>query len=80
MKKTSSCTLRRAWPSSELSERRLPAAASAEPLRSRRSRSERDYRIHKQGKRNPPQYMCRSPPAYTHTGSVQPHRCSAASL
>ncbi|KAK1903666.1 Storkhead-box protein 2, partial [Dissostichus eleginoides] len=59
MKKTSSCTLKRAWPSSEV---------SAEPLRGR-SHSERDYRTHKQSKRNPypPQYLCRSPPAYRHT-------------
>uniref|UniRef100_A0A8C9YUR2 Storkhead box 2 n=1 Tax=Sander lucioperca TaxID=283035 RepID=A0A8C9YUR2_SANLU len=47
MKKTSSRTLGRAWPSSELLERLLPPAASVEPHRSRRSRSEKDYRIHK---------------------------------
>lgn len=71
MKKTSSSTLRRAWPSSD-----LPPAASVEPHRSRRSRSEKDYRIHKHSKRNhyPPQYQCQSPPAYIHTGTVWPHR------
>lgn len=76
MKKTSSSTLRRAWPSSDLLERLLPPAASVEPHRSRRSHSEKDYRMHKHSKRNryPPQYLCQSPPAYIHTGTVQPHR------
>lgn len=76
MKKTSSRTLRRAWPSSDLLERLLPPVASVEPHRSRRSRSEKDYRIHKHSKRSryPPQYLCQSPPAYVHPGTVQPHR------
>uniref|UniRef100_A0A3B4T3G0 Storkhead box 2 n=1 Tax=Seriola dumerili TaxID=41447 RepID=A0A3B4T3G0_SERDU len=47
MKRTSSSTLRRAWPSSD-----LPPAASVEPHRSQRSRSEKDYRIHKHSKRS----------------------------
>ncbi|XP_032357204.1 storkhead-box protein 2 isoform X2 [Etheostoma spectabile] len=74
MKKTSSRTLGRAWPSSELFERLLPSTASVEPHRSRRSRSEKDYRIHKHSKRNhyPPLYLCQSPPAYIHTGDVSP--------
>ncbi|XP_038555442.1 storkhead-box protein 2-like isoform X2 [Micropterus salmoides] len=70
MKKTSSSTLRRAWPSSDLVECPLPPAVSG----SRRSRSEKDYRIHKHSKRirYPPQYLCQSPPAYIHTGDVSP--------
>ncbi|AWP12254.1 Storkhead-box protein 2, partial [Scophthalmus maximus] len=54
MRKTSSSTLRRAWLSSDLT------AASQEPARSQRSRSEKDYRTHKHSKRNyyPPQYLC----------------------
>uniref|UniRef100_A0A667WD99 Storkhead box 2 n=1 Tax=Myripristis murdjan TaxID=586833 RepID=A0A667WD99_9TELE len=74
MKKASSATLRRAWPSSDLSERLVPPVASVEPNRSRRSRSEKDYRIHKQSKRHhhPPQYLCQSPPAYMQTGDVSP--------
>ncbi|KAM8848522.1 storkhead-box protein 2-like isoform 2-T2 [Synchiropus picturatus] len=72
MKKASSSTLRRAWPSSDLSERLLAPAALAEPHRSRRSRSEKDYRTHKSSKRShcPPQYMCQSPPAYIHKGTL----------
>ncbi|XP_037316787.2 storkhead-box protein 2-like isoform X2 [Pungitius pungitius] len=74
MKKTSSRTLRRPWPSSELLERLLPPAASVELHKSCRSRSEKDYRTHKHSKRSqqPPQYLCQSPPAYVHTGDVSP--------
>ncbi|KAM4621415.1 storkhead-box protein 2-like isoform 2-T2 [Polymixia lowei] len=75
MKKAGSATLRRAWPSSDLSERLVPQQmAPLEPHRSRRSRSEKDYRIHKHSKHHqyPPQYLCQSPPAYIHTGDVSP--------
>ncbi|XP_026185801.1 storkhead-box protein 2-like isoform X2 [Mastacembelus armatus] len=66
MKKTSSTTLRWAWPNSD-----LRPAPSAEPHRSRCSRSE-DYRINKHCNRKlyPPQYLCQ--PAYIHTGDVSP--------
>ncbi|CAL8300980.1 unnamed protein product [Arctogadus glacialis] len=74
MKKASSATLRRGWPTSDLSERFVPVPpVSVEPQRvSRRSRSEKDYRSHKHSKphRHPPQYMCQSPPAYVQPGIV----------
>ncbi|XP_030223785.1 storkhead-box protein 2 isoform X2 [Gadus morhua] len=76
MKKASSATLRRGWPSADLSERFVPVPpVSVEPQRvSRRSRSEKDYRSHKHSKphRHPPQYMCQSPPAYVQPGDVSP--------
>lgn len=70
MKRTSSSTLRREWPSFD-----LPLAATVERHRSQRSRSEKDYRIHKHSKRThyPPQYLCQSPPLYIHPGTVTPH-------
>lgn len=74
MKKASSATLRRAWPSTDMSERFVPVPlVPAEPPRtSRRSRSEKDYRNHKHSKphRHPPQYMCQSPPAYVQPGTI----------
>lgn len=75
MKKTSRSTLMQAWPSSDLSACLLPPAASIAPHKSQRSRSDKDYRIHKHTKRNhyPPQYLCQSPPAYIHTGTVDTH-------
>ncbi|XP_077588839.1 storkhead-box protein 2-like isoform X2 [Stigmatopora nigra] len=74
MKKSQSSTLRRAWPSSEMSERFLSTATCAEPHRSRRSHSEKDYRIRKHRKKNhyPAHYLCQSPPAYIHAGDVSP--------
>ncbi|XP_077466122.1 storkhead-box protein 2-like isoform X2 [Stigmatopora argus] len=74
MKKSQSSTLRRAWPSSEMSERLLSTATCAEPHRSRRSHSEKDYRIRKHRKKNhyPAHYVCQSPPAYIHAGDVSP--------
>ena len=58
MKKTRSTTLRRAWPSSDFSDRASERT---------RSRSEKDYRLHKH-KHYPPQYLCQSPPGYITPG------------
>ncbi|XP_046870415.1 storkhead-box protein 2-like isoform X2 [Hypomesus transpacificus] len=62
MKKTRSTTLRRAWPSSDFSDRASERT---------RSRSEKDYRLHKH-KHYPPQYLCQSPPGYITPGDVSP--------
>ncbi|XP_010896760.2 storkhead-box protein 2 isoform X3 [Esox lucius] len=60
MKKTRSTTLRRAWPSSDFSDRASERT---------RSRSEKDYRLHKH---YPPQYICQSPRGYMTSGDVSP--------
>ncbi|XP_021439198.2 storkhead-box protein 2 isoform X2 [Oncorhynchus mykiss] len=60
MKKTQSTTLRRAWPSSDFSDRASERT---------RSRSEKDYRLHKH---YPPQYICQSPRGYMTSGDVSP--------
>ncbi|XP_019109895.1 storkhead-box protein 2 isoform X3 [Larimichthys crocea] len=74
MKKTGSSTLRRQWRSPDLLERLLLPAASIEPHRSQRCRSEKDYKILKHSKRSyyPSHYLCQSPPAYVRTGDVSP--------
>ncbi|XP_076862080.1 storkhead-box protein 2 isoform X2 [Brachyhypopomus gauderio] len=61
MKKTRSTTLRRAWPSSDLSDRVSDHRV--------RSRSEKDYRLHKH---YPKAFFCPSPRIYIPTGDVSP--------
>ncbi|XP_031442969.1 storkhead-box protein 2 isoform X2 [Clupea harengus] len=60
MKKTRSTTLRRAWPSSDFSDR------GSERVR---SRSEKDYRLHK---RYPQAFVAHSPRGYMTSGDVSP--------
>ncbi|KAL4618244.1 storkhead-box protein 2-like isoform X1 [Arapaima gigas] len=64
MKKTSSSNLRRAWPSSDFSER-----ASERALERTRSRSEKDYRLHRQF---PPPFVSQPPRGYTASGDASP--------
>uniref|UniRef100_A0A3Q3KT46 Storkhead box 2a n=1 Tax=Labrus bergylta TaxID=56723 RepID=A0A3Q3KT46_9LABR len=64
MKKNRSSNLRRAWPSSELSER---------PLEHNLSRSEKDIRVQKQHlPPPPPPHFSPSPPSYRAPGDVSP--------
>uniref|UniRef100_A0A3P8UMF2 Storkhead box 2 n=1 Tax=Cynoglossus semilaevis TaxID=244447 RepID=A0A3P8UMF2_CYNSE len=64
MKKNRSNNLRRAWPSSELSER---------PLEHNLSRSEKDIRVQKQHlPPPPPPHFSSSPPSYRPPGDVSP--------
>ncbi|KAG7461816.1 hypothetical protein MATL_G00195140 [Megalops atlanticus] len=60
MKKTRSTNLRRAWPSSDFSDRASERT---------RSRSEKDYRLHKH---LPPQFISQSPRGYMTSGDVSP--------
>ncbi|XP_055488018.1 storkhead-box protein 2-like isoform X5 [Leucoraja erinacea] len=60
MKKTRSTTLRRAWPSSDFSDRASDRI---------RSRSEKDYRLHKH---LPPTFMSTTPRGYVTSGDVSP--------
>ncbi|KAG7221887.1 hypothetical protein INR49_016913 [Caranx melampygus] len=64
MKKNRSSNLRRAWPSSELTER---------PLEHNLSRSEKDIRVQKQHlPPPPPPHFSPSPPSYRAPGDVSP--------
>ncbi|KAI1887571.1 hypothetical protein AGOR_G00191680 [Albula goreensis] len=60
MKKTRSTNLRRAWPSSDFSDRASERT---------RSRSEKDYRLHKH---HPPPMLSQSPRGYVTPGDVSP--------
>ncbi|XP_028815395.1 storkhead-box protein 2 isoform X2 [Denticeps clupeoides] len=60
MKKTRSTTLRRAWPSSEFSDRASDRT---------RSRSEKDYRLRKH---HPPVFITHAPRGYVASGDVSP--------
>ncbi|XP_059830327.1 storkhead-box protein 2-like isoform X2 [Hypanus sabinus] len=60
MKKTRSTTLRRAWPSSDFSDRASDRI---------RSRSEKDYRLHKHF---PPPFISTAPRGYLTSGDVSP--------
>ncbi|XP_014800998.1 PREDICTED: storkhead-box protein 2-like [Calidris pugnax] len=60
MKKTRSTTLRRAWPSSDFSDRASDRM---------RSRSEKDYRLHKHF---PPAFISQASRGYMTSGDVSP--------
>ncbi|XP_020308794.1 storkhead-box protein 2 isoform X1 [Oncorhynchus kisutch] len=60
MKKTRSTILHRAWPCSDFSDRASELT---------RSRSDKDYRLHKHYH---PQYICQSPRGYMTSGDVSP--------